>query len=81
MTSNYRRNRVSVSIIENSIIPIGAFSNSDLIEEMDPISNWILTTPAIILMIWIGITFFLYIRYNLYPAVDYLEVLVSIMIL
>ena len=54
-------------------------NNSDPMEEVEPILNLILIAPAIILLNWIGVTYFLYTRYYLL-AVNCLEALVSITI-
>lgn len=56
-------------------------SNSNLIKKLEPMPNWTLIAPAFTLLIWIGVTFFLYANYCLYLAVDYLEASISIMIL
>ena len=63
----------------NSMSPIGVLIVIEPIEGVEPMPNWMLMAPAFEVSIVVS-QVFLYAKYCPYPAVDFLEAPVSIMI-
>jgi hypothetical protein len=79
MSARYSKKGVSASTIWNLILPIGMLMVMEPIEGIEPMPNWTLMAPAFVVSIVMLLTF-LYARYYPYPAVNFLEVPVLIII-
>lgn len=80
ISSRNSKNGVLASKTWNLIRLICVSSNNNPKEKLKTILKWILTTPVFAFLTWIGVTFYLYVKYCLYLAVDSMKASVSITI-